>query len=57
VVSQIKKKNRVHYSIFVKTSRAQFNPLNADLNPICPLLILLGAHPILYVSRIGVNET
>jgi hypothetical protein len=31
------------------------NPLNAQLNPICHLLALLGAHPILYVSRIRVN--
>jgi len=28
-----------------------FNPLNAKLNPICPLLALLGAHHILHVSR------
>jgi len=27
------------------------NPLNAKLNPICPLLALLGSHPILHVSR------
>jgi hypothetical protein len=27
------------------------NPLNAQLNPICHLLALLGAHPILHVSR------
>ena len=32
-----------------------FNPLNAELNPICQLLALLGAHPILHVSRIRVN--
>ena len=32
-----------------------FNPLNAELNPICKLLVLLGAHPILHVSRIRVN--
>jgi hypothetical protein len=32
------------------------NPLNADLNPICHLLALLGAHPIFYVSRIRVNS-
>jgi len=31
------------------------NALNADLNPICHLLALLGAHPILHVSRIRVN--
>jgi hypothetical protein len=31
------------------------NPLNAELNLICHLLALLGAHPILHVSRIRVN--
>jgi len=30
-----------------------FNPSHAELNPICQLLALLGAHPILHVSRIG----
>jgi len=37
---------------FVKTN---LNPLNAELNPICHLLALLGAHHILHVSRIRVN--
>jgi hypothetical protein len=32
-----------------------FNPLNAELSPICHLLALLGAHPIFHVSRIRVN--
>jgi hypothetical protein len=32
-----------------------FNPLNAELNSICHLLALLGAHHILHVSRIRVN--
>ena len=32
-----------------------FNPLNAELNPICHLLALLGAHQILHVSRIRVT--
>jgi hypothetical protein len=32
-----------------------FNPLNAELNPICHLLALLGAHLILHISRIRVN--
>jgi len=32
-----------------------FNPLKAELNPICHLLASLGAHHILYVSRIRVN--
>jgi hypothetical protein len=31
------------------------NPLNAELNPICHLLVLIGANPILHVSRIKVN--
>ena len=33
----------------------QFNPLNAELNAICHLLALLGAHHILHVSRVRVN--
>jgi len=32
-----------------------FNPLNAELNTICHLLALLGAHHIFHVSRIRVN--
>jgi hypothetical protein len=32
-----------------------FNPLNAELNPICHLLALLEAHHILHFSRIRVN--
>jgi hypothetical protein len=32
-----------------------FNTLNTELNPICPMLALFGAHHILYVSRIRVN--
>ena len=34
-----------------------FNPLNPELNPICYLLALLGAHHFLHVSRIRVNES
>jgi hypothetical protein len=30
-------------------------PLNAELNPICHLLALLGGHHILHVSRVRVN--
>jgi len=33
----------------------KINPLNAELNPICCLLALLGAHHIFHVSRIRVN--
>jgi hypothetical protein len=32
-----------------------FHPLNAELNPVCHMLTLLGAHPILHVSRIRVK--
>jgi len=32
-----------------------FNPLNPELNPICYLLALLGAHYFLHVSRISVK--
>jgi len=35
--------------------RVYFSPLNSELNPTCHLLALLGAHPILHVSRIRVN--
>ena len=38
----------------VYTEKSQFvdqiNPLNAELNPICHLLALLGAHHILYLA-------
>ena len=34
----------------------RFNPLNAELNPICYLLALLGAHNFLHVSRIRVKS-
>jgi len=32
-----------------------FSPLNAELNPICHLLALLGAHRILHLSGIRVK--
>ena len=34
----------------------KINPLNAELNPICYLLALLGAHHFLHVSRIRVKS-
>jgi hypothetical protein len=33
----------------------EVNPLNAELNPTCHLLALLGAHHILHVSRIRIK--
>jgi hypothetical protein len=32
------------------------NPLNAELNPTCHLLALLGAHHIFHVSGLRVKE-
>jgi hypothetical protein len=37
-------------------SHLRVNPLNAELNPICCLLALLGAHHFLHVSRIRVKS-
>ena len=34
----------------------RINPLNAELNPICCLLALLGAHHFLHVSRMRVKS-
>jgi hypothetical protein len=34
----------------------EFNPLNAELNPICHLLALLGSATIVVVSRLRVKE-
>jgi hypothetical protein len=33
-----------------------FNPLNAELNPICHLLALVGAHHIFHVSGLRVKR-
>jgi len=45
-----------NYGVIRETSVfVGFNPLNAELNPICHLLVLIGAHPILHISRIRVN--
>jgi hypothetical protein len=50
---------RMSVGVHVKFSflLSDFNPLNTELNPICHLLVLLGAHHILHISRIRVNET
>ena len=39
----------------LREARAFFNPLKPELNPICYLLALLGAHHFLHVSRIRVK--
>jgi len=43
--------NKNQWQIF----RNSFNPLNAELNPICHLLSLLGAQHIFHISRLRVN--
>ena len=46
----------VHLCIFEPEKQlTEFNPLNPELNPICYLLALLGAHHFLHVSRIRVR--
>ena len=35
----------------------KINPLNAELNPICHLLALAGAHHFVHVSRLRVNTS
>jgi len=44
--------NYLHPNAFRKRIRTVINPLNAELNPICHLLALLGAHPVFHVSKI-----
>ena len=39
-----------------KLHNEELNPLNPELNPICYLLALLGAHHFLHVSRIRVKS-
>ena len=39
----------------LRKSSRNITPLNAELNPICHLVALLGAHHILHVSRIRVD--
>ena len=46
--------NLVVYKL--RTWILSFNPLNAELNPICHLLALLGSATIVVVSRLKVNK-
>jgi len=57
---RFKKKDRLtHFNTFCALIRRIkcFSPLNAELNPICHLLALLGAHHIFHVSGLKVKET
>ena len=44
------------FLIHALLAQTNFNPLNAELNPICYLLALLAAHHFLHVSRIRVKS-
>ena len=51
----------LHFLKFLYSSQCStyvccINPLNAELNPICYLLALLGTHHFLHVSRIRVKS-
>jgi hypothetical protein len=52
VISFLLLENR---TLNIHKKNRQINPLNAELNPICHLLALLGAHHILHVSRVRIN--
>jgi len=43
-------------SIIFILHHQHLNPLNPELNPICYLLALLGAHHFLHVSRVRVKS-
>jgi len=46
-----------HVMVGDPDAKPYVNPLNAELKPICHLLALLGAHPILRVSRLRVKKS
>jgi len=48
--------NTTKLTVAFRNPANSFNPLNAELNPICHLLALLGAHHIFHVSRIRVKN-
>jgi hypothetical protein len=49
-------KTKVWPLLYVPVKRvAYINPLNAELNPICCLLALLGAHHFLHISSMRVK--
>ena len=41
----------------IAKKRIKINPLNAELNPICHMLALVGAHHILHASRVRIEFT
>jgi len=59
--ARISRKDKIRNNIIeqkmnvIRSLLADINPLNAELNPICHLLALLGAHHFLDASRIKVK--
>ena len=45
----------LHKRFIISMNTKEFNPLNAELNPICHLLALLGAHHVFHVSGLRVK--
>jgi len=54
-IGQMLLTNRSQTNQRVQEIHHNINPLNPELNPICYLLALLGAHHFLHVSRIRVK--
>ena len=54
IFKKVRKTMRIFSSFLVTDNN--INPLNAELNPICCMLALLGAHHFLRVSRIRVKS-
>ena len=45
-----------YLSQYINKTQKSINCLNAELNPICHLLALIGAHSILHVRKARVNR-
>ena len=60
IIRQIYKNKLIVFNkyiyIYLLTKALSFNLLKPELNPICYLLALLGAHHFLHVSRIRVKS-
>jgi len=52
----VTKENKSHKYETWRAHEVNINPLKPELNPICYLLALLGAHHFLHVSRIRVKS-
>jgi hypothetical protein len=55
-VSKLDRHIEIVLILFLCLFKSQFNTLNAELNYICHLLALLGAHHILHVRRMRVKH-